>query len=97
MDQAGDGGAIRLEAIGLGLRGAGAPIVVCTVEWTGPLTGAHRAWCGGLVEAGRTSPDRVARHCVHPYNAPLVCPAAAALVAQQPDLPRVFDADFLPR
>ena len=86
-----------LEAIGLVLLGAGAPIVVCTVDWTGLLNEAHRAWCGALAAAAGTTPDRVAVHCVHQHNAPLVCPAAAALVAQQPDLPRVFDADFFER
>lgn len=86
-----------LEAIGLVLLGAGAPIVVCTVDWTGLLNEAHRAWRCALAEAAGTTPDRVAVHCVHQHNAPLVCPAAAALVAQQRDLPQVFEADFFQR
>ncbi len=86
-----------LEAIGLVLLGAGAPIVLCTVDWTGLLNEAHLAWRTALAEAAGTTPDRVAVHCVHQHNAPLVCPAAAALVAQQKDLPRVFDADFFQR
>jgi hypothetical protein len=86
-----------LEAIGLVLLGAGAPIVLCTVDWTGLLNEAHLAWRTALAEAAGTTPDRVAVHCVHQHNAPLVCPAAAALVAQQSDLPRVFDADFFRR
>lgn len=86
-----------LEAIGLVLRGAGAPIVLCTVDWTGLLNEAHLAWRTALAEAAGTTPDRVAVHCVHQHNAPLVCPAAAALVAQQKDLPQVFEADFFQR
>ncbi len=83
-----------LEAIGLLLLGAGAPIVLCAVDWTGLLNDAHLAWRKTLAAAAGTTPDRVAVHCVHQHNAPLVCPEAARLVALQADLPRVFDADF---
>ena len=83
-----------LEAIGLVLLGAGAPIVICAVDWTGLLNDAHLAWRTALAAAAGTTADRVAVHCVHQHNAPLVCPEAARLVALQPDLPRVFDADF---
>ncbi len=83
-----------LEAIGLVLLGAGAPIVLCAVDWTGLLNDAHLAWRTALAAAAGTTPDRVAVHCVHQHNAPLVCPEAARLVALQPDLPRVFDPVF---
>ncbi len=86
-----------LEAIGLVLLGAGAPIVLCAVDWTGLLNDAHLAWRTRLAAAAGTTPDRVAVHCVHQHNAPLVCPEAARLVALQPDLPRVFDPDFYRR
>ncbi len=83
-----------LEAIGLVLLGAGPPIVLCAVDWTGLLNDAHLAWRTTLADAAGTTPDRVAVHCVHQHNAPLVCPEAARLVAAQPDLPRVFEPDF---
>lgn len=83
-----------LEAIGVVLLGAGAPIVLCTVDWTGLLNEAHLAWRTALAAAAGTTPDRVAVHCVHQHNAPLVCPEAARLIALQPDLPRVFDPGF---
>ena len=86
-----------LEAIGLILLGAGAPIVLCTVDWTGLLNEAHLAWRTALASAAGTTPDRVAVHCVHQHNAPLVCPAAAALASRHPDLPRIFDAEFFSR
>ena len=35
-----------LEAIGFVILGAGAPIVVCAVDWTGILNEAHVAWRG---------------------------------------------------
>ncbi len=83
-----------LEAIGFVLLGAGAPIVVCVVDWTGILNEAHVAWRTALAEAAGTSPERVTVHCVHQHNAPFVCFDAERLVATQPDLPRVFDRDF---
>jgi hypothetical protein len=86
-----------LEAIGFVLLGAGAPIVICTVDWTGLLNEAHLAWRTALATAAGTTPDRVALHCVHQHNAPMVCPAADALVARQADLPRVYDPVFFQR
>ena len=86
-----------LEAIGFVLLGAGAPIVICTVDWTGLLNEAHLAWRSALATAAGTTPDRVALHCVHQHNAPMVCPAADALVARQADLPRIYDPGFFQR
>ena len=86
-----------LEAIGVVLLGAGAPIVLCTVDWTGLLNRAHLAWRTAIAEAAGTTPDRVAVQCVHQHNAPMVCPAADAIVARQPDLPRNCDPEFFSR
>ncbi len=86
-----------LEAIGIVLLGAGAPIVICAVDWTGLLNDAHLAWRTALAEAAGTTPDRVAVHCVHQHNAPMVCPVAARLIAAQPDLPPVYDPEFFQR
>ena len=84
-----------LEAIGLVLFGAGDPIVLCAVDWTGLLNSAHVAWRKALAEAAGTSPERVAVQCVHQHNAPFVCPAAYRLCAMQPDLPdAVMQPDF---
>ncbi len=83
-----------LEAIGLVLLGAGAPIVLCVVDWTGILNEAHVAWREALAEAAGTTPERVTVHTVHQHNAPLVCFEAERLLRAQADLPRVFDRDF---
>lgn len=83
-----------LEAIGFVLLGAGSPIVVCVVDWTGILNEAHVAWRTALAEAAGTTPERVTVHCLHNHNAPFVCFDAERLAATQPDLPRVFDRDF---
>src|SRR5205085_1972919 len=49
-----------LFALGFVLLGAGKPIVLCAVDWTGILNEAHVAWRTALAEAGGTTPDRVA-------------------------------------
>lgn len=83
-----------LEAIGFVLTGAGAPIVICAVDWAGIMNDAHVAWRTALAEAAGTSPDRVAVQCVHPHNTPFVCPIARAAAAKYPELPAMFDPAF---
>jgi hypothetical protein len=83
-----------LEAIGFVLLGAGAPIVVCAVDWAGLMNDAHVAWRTTLADAAGTTPDRVAVQCVHQHNAPFVCPTAQSAAAQHPDLPAMFDPAF---
>lgn len=89
-----DGVDDALEAIGFVLRGAGEPIVVCAVDWTGLLNEAHLRWRSVLARAAGTTPDRVAIQCVHQHNAPFVCLDAERLVQQQDDLPHVVFTDF---
>ncbi|MCX7269951.1 MAG: hypothetical protein NT095_05555, partial [Burkholderiales bacterium] len=76
-------------AIGVVLLGAGKPIVLCAVDWTGILNEAHVAWRTAIAEAAGTTPDRVAVHCVHQHNAPFACLEAAKLVAAQTDLQHI--------
>ncbi len=85
------------EAIGLVLLGAGKPIVICVVDWTGILNGAHVAWREGLADAVGTTPDRVAVQCVHQHNAPFACLEAERITQEQGDLPHIVDVDFLHR
>lgn len=84
----------QLEAIGFVLLGAGQPIVLCAVDWTGLLNDAHVQWRAALAEAAGTTPDRVAVQCVHQHNAPLACLDAEQIVAAQGDLPHIVELDF---
>lgn len=86
-----------LEAIGFVILGAGAPIVVCAVDWTGLLNEAHRKWCQALAQAAGTTSDRVAVQCVHQHDAPFVCLDAQEIVSRQTGLPAMFDVDFFHR
>lgn len=83
-----------LEALGYVLLGAGDPIVVCAVDWTGLLNEAHLAWRTALAEAAGTTPERVAVHCVHQHNAPFVCLTAHRETARFPELPPMLDEGF---
>ena len=83
-----------LEACGFVLLGAGSPVVVCAVDWTGISNDAHLEWRTALAEAAGTTPERVAVQCVHQHNAPLACIATEKMVAEQGDLPHVLDIDF---
>lgn len=83
-----------LLALGFVLLGAGDPIVLCAVDWTGILNHAHVAWRSALAEAAGTTPDRVAVHCVHQHNAPFACLDAQALIAAQGDLPSTLDTAY---
>jgi hypothetical protein len=83
-----------LEAIGFVLLGAERPIVVCAVDWTGILNGAHRQWREVLADAAGTTADRVAVQCVHQHNAPFACLESQAIVAEHKDLPPMIDVKF---
>ncbi|MBI5382822.1 MAG: hypothetical protein HZA31_13060 [Opitutae bacterium] len=83
-----------LEAIGYVLLGAGAPIVVCAVDWLALLSEAHLKWRQALAAAAGTTPDRVAVQTVHQHNAPFVCFGTQAEAAKHADLPAVFDVQF---
>src|SRR5262245_34905502 len=84
----------ELEAIGFALLGAGEPIVICAVDWTGILNEAHVAWRTALAEAAGTTPDRVAVQCVHQHDAPFVCLHAERLVEDQHAGLQVVEIDF---
>lgn len=83
-----------LEAIGYVLLGAGEPIVVCAVDWTGLLNFAHISWRRALALAAETTPDRVAVQCVHQHDAPFVCLHGEELAAQQDSALSLVQVDF---
>lgn len=86
-----------MEAIGFVVMGAGKPIVICSVDWTGLLNEAHVAWRTAMADAAGTTPDRVAVQVVHQHNAPFACLEAAKIVADQKTLPSMLNVDFFNR
>ncbi|MBI5771362.1 MAG: hypothetical protein HZA93_26550 [Verrucomicrobia bacterium] len=83
-----------LEAIGYVLLGAGQPIVVCAVDWEGIHNEAHLALRTALAEAAGTTPERVAVHCVHQHDAPMVCLRAQELCDAEGDNLQSVDRGF---
>lgn len=83
-----------LESIGFVLLGAGDPIVVSSVDWTGILNDAHVRWREALAKAAGTTPDRVAVHCVHQHDAPFACIGTQALLTETDPSLRNIDLDF---
>lgn len=70
-----------LKALGVVLFGAGKPVVLCAVDWTGLRNEAFRTWRKALADAAHTTPERVSLHCVHPHNAPFADVEAEKLIA----------------
>lgn len=79
---------------GIVLMGAGLPIVVAALDWTGVLNDCHRQWTEALAEAAHTTPDRVMLHCVHQHNAPFVDRYGDALLERLGAGTRIFDPGF---
>ena len=83
-----------LEGLGIVLVGAGKPVVLCVVDWTGILNGAHLAWREALAQAAGTTPERVLVHCVHQHDAPFACLETQKILAAQEGLAGTLWPDF---
>ena len=70
-----------LRALGVVLLGAGKPIVLCVVDWTGLRNEAFRIWRKALADAAHTTPEYVSLHTVHPHNTPFADVEAQKLIA----------------
>jgi hypothetical protein len=80
---------------GLVLEGAGLPIVITALDWTGVLNESYRAWTEALAQAAHTTPDRVALHCVHQHNAPFVDRQANQIVVDAGTGSPIHDGAFV--
>jgi hypothetical protein len=83
-----------LQALGFVLLGAGSPIVICALDWTGLCNTAHQHFREALASAAGTTADRVTVHCVHQHDAPLVCLDAQRFVATEGDMAPIFELEF---
>src|SRR5581483_6739940 len=86
-----------LQALGVVLLGAGAPIVLCAVDWCELRNGAHTAWAKALAEAAHTTPDRVAVQCIHQHDAPMADVEAEQIVEQVAGAPHNLDLKYFDR
>src|SRR4030095_11443574 len=56
--------------LGIGVLGAGEPIVLCAVDWIGIANEGDDAFRGALARAAGTRINRVALHTLHQHDAP---------------------------
>jgi hypothetical protein len=61
---------LGLRARGIVLLGAGAPVVLCAVDWIGIANEGHDAFRRALADAAGTRLDRVSVHALHQHDAP---------------------------
>ena len=75
---------MTLRCRGVVLLGAGAPLVLCAVDWIGIANEGHDAFRAALAEAAGTTPERVAVHALHQHDAPGCDFTAERLVKEHP-------------
>ena len=80
---------------GVVLLGAGLPIVLAALDWTGVMDESHRLWTEALADAAHTTPERVALHCVHQHNAPFIDREGNALLRRCGASPLLYDEKFV--
>jgi hypothetical protein len=73
---------LGLRARGVVLLGAGAPIVLCAIDWIGIANEGHDAFRNALAAAAGTTADRVAVHTLHQHDAPACDFSAEALLKE---------------
>ncbi len=85
---------LRLTARGIVLLGAGDPIVLCAVDWIGIANGGQDAFREALATAAKTTPQRVAVHCLHQHDAPDCDFSAERILADAGLETQQFDSRF---
>ena len=60
-----------LQAHGLAITGAGAPIVLCCVDFLSIGNESHEQWRRELADAAGTTPERVVLQTLHQHSAPI--------------------------
>lgn len=83
-----------LRAVGVVLLGAGAPVVLCAVDWCGLRNDAHLDWREAIAKAAHTTRERVHVHCVHPHDAPFADTQAQKYIEAVPGAPPSLDLKF---
>ncbi|QDU99073.1 hypothetical protein [Lignipirellula cremea] len=84
----------RLQARGIVLRGAGAPIVLAALDWCELRNDAYDFVRDALADATGTQRQRVLLACVHQHDTPLMDLEAGRLLAGVGLEGRMFDLDF---
>jgi hypothetical protein len=86
-----------LEAVGVVLLGAGQPVVLCALDWCILGNDAHERVRQVLAKAAHTVPAKVAVHCVHQHNAPMVDVEAQRIAQGAAGAPQCLDLQYFDR
>ena len=85
---------LGLRARGIVLLGAGAPIVLCAVDWIGIANEGHDAFRDALAHAAGTPRQRVAVHSLHQHDAPDCDFSAERILKAAGFDPRQYESSF---
>ncbi|MEO8126989.1 MAG: hypothetical protein ABJF23_12445 [Bryobacteraceae bacterium] len=85
----------RLTARGIILLNAGAPIVLCAVDWVEIASLGYDQICADLAKAANTSVDRVSLHTLHQHDTPGYNPGAEEILAANGLGGKLYGAPFI--
>ena len=85
---------LGLRARGVVVTGAGAPVVLCAVDWIGIANEGHDAFRTNLAAAAGTTADHVAVHVLHQHDAPECDFGAEAILRGAGVSPWNYDGAF---
>jgi len=85
---------LGLRAKGIVLTGAGAPVVLCAIDWIGIANESQDVFKQTLADAVRTDPKRVAVHALHQHDAPICDFSAEKMLKEMGIEPMSFDGGF---
>jgi len=83
-----------LRAKGVVLTGAGAPIVLCAIDWIGIANESQDAFKQTLANAVGTDPQRVVVHTLHQHDAPICDFSAEKMLFDMGMEPASFEGGF---
>jgi len=83
-----------LRAKGIVLTGAGAPIVLCAVDWIGIANESQDVFKKTLADAVQTDPKRVVVHTLHQHDAPICDFSAETMLKEMGIAPASFESAF---
>ena len=85
---------LGLRAKGVVLTGAGAPIVLCAIDWIGIANESQDVFKQTLADAVHTDPKRVVVHTLHQHDAPVCDFSAEKMLNEMGIAPMSFDSGF---
>ena len=83
-----------LRAKGIVLTGAGAPVVICAIDWIGIANESQDVFKKTLADAVQTDPKRVVVHTLHQHDAPICDFSVEKMLKELNMEPMSFESSF---